>query len=125
MGPAPAHRRPGKRVTARRTGRVGSRHARAATAAPRPRPSPARGGAGLGYRIAERATGRGLATWAVRELCARAAEVYGLTFLTAASRVENLASRAVPARTGFTVVGETRLSGLPGLSFRRALTDAR
>ncbi|MER7918259.1 MULTISPECIES: GNAT family N-acetyltransferase [unclassified Streptomyces] len=83
------------------------------------------GGAGLGYRIAERATGRGLATWAVRELCARAAEVYGLTFLTAASRVENLASRTVLARTGFTVVGETRLSGLPGLTFRRALTGAR
>lgn len=76
-------------------------------------------------RFAERATGRGLVTWAVRELCARAAEVYGLTFLTAASRVENLASRAVPARAGFTVVGEARLSGLPGLTFRRALTDAR
>ncbi|MYR88597.1 GNAT family N-acetyltransferase [Streptomyces sp. SID685] len=82
------------------------------------------GGADLGYRIAERATGRGLATWAVRELCARAADVYGLTFLRAASRVENLASRAVLARTGFSVVGETRLSGLPGLTYRRALTAA-
>ncbi|QHC28023.1 hypothetical protein [Streptomyces sp. HF10] len=54
----------------------------------------------------------------------RAAEVYGLTFLTAASRVENPASRAVLARTGFTVAGGTRLSGLPGLTGRRSLTRA-
>lgn len=79
------------------------------------------GGADLGYRIAERATGRGLATRAVLELCDLAADRYGLSFLRAASRVENAASIAVLARTGFTVVGETQLSGKPGLTYRRSL----
>ncbi|WEO95051.1 GNAT family N-acetyltransferase [Streptomyces sp. FXJ1.172] len=79
------------------------------------------GGAYLGYRIAERAAGRGLATRSVREVCVRAAERYGLTVLTADTTLDNAASRAVLARTGFTVVGETRLSGRPGLSYRRSL----
>ncbi|WP_225099292.1 GNAT family N-acetyltransferase [Streptomyces sp. CoH27] len=79
------------------------------------------GGAELGYRIAEHAAGRGLATWAVRELAALAAGTYGLTFLTAATTLDNAASQAVLARTGFTVVGERRLSGRPGLAYRRAL----
>lgn len=79
------------------------------------------GGADLGYRIAERAAGRGLATRAVRELCARAADRYGLTVLRAAATLDNAASQTVLARTGFVVVGETRLSGRPGLSYRRAL----
>lgn len=79
------------------------------------------GGAELGYRIAERAAGRGLATWAVRELCTRAAEEYGLTFLRAATTLDNGASRAVLIRTGFTVVGETQLGGRPGLSYLRSL----
>ncbi|MEW2623206.1 GNAT family protein [Streptomyces sp. NPDC048106] len=79
------------------------------------------GGADLGYRVAERAAGRGLATRAVRELCARAADAYGLTHLKAAARVDNLASRTVLSRTGFTVVGDTRLSGRPGLTYRRPL----
>ncbi|MER6330918.1 GNAT family N-acetyltransferase [Streptomyces sp. NPDC001034] len=81
------------------------------------------GGADLGYRIAERAAGRGLATRAVRELCVRAAGTYGLTFLKAAARRDNLASRTVLSRTGFTVVGETLLSGRPGLTYRRPLGD--
>ncbi|WP_405875626.1 MULTISPECIES: GNAT family N-acetyltransferase [unclassified Streptomyces] len=79
------------------------------------------GGADLGYRIAERAAGRGLATWAVRELFGRAVDGYGLTFLKAATTLDNAASRAVLARTGFTVVGTTKLSGRPGLTYRREL----
>lgn len=43
------------------------------------------GGADLGYRIAERAAGRGIATWAVREICHLAAHRYGLTALRAAT----------------------------------------
>lgn len=81
------------------------------------------GGADLGYRIAEHATGRGLAQWAVREVCGLAANRYGLRVLRAGSRLENAASRAVLARSGFVVVGETTLSGLPGLSYRRDLAD--
>ncbi|MFG2359303.1 GNAT family N-acetyltransferase [Streptomyces sp. NPDC048521] len=81
------------------------------------------GGADLGYRIAQRASGRGLATWAVRELCELAAHRYGLTFLRAAATLENAASRAVLTRSGFAVVGETQLSGRPGLSYLRSLAD--
>ncbi|WP_338896368.1 GNAT family N-acetyltransferase [Streptomyces sp. TG1A-60] len=79
------------------------------------------GSAELGYRIAERAAGRGLATWAVRKLCDLAADGYGLTVLRAATTLDNAASRAVLARVGFTVVGETQLSGRPGLSYSRNL----
>ncbi len=81
------------------------------------------GGADLGYRIAERIAGRGLATSAVREVCALAAGRYGLTVLRAAVTVDNAASRAVLARAGFTVTGETQLSGRPGLTFLRRLED--
>ncbi|MQY34445.1 hypothetical protein SRB17_24140 [Streptomyces sp. RB17] len=81
------------------------------------------GGADLGYRIAERAAGRGLATWAVGEICGLAANRYGLSALRAATTLDNAASQAVLARSGFTVVGETRLSGRPGLSYFRSLAD--
>lgn len=81
------------------------------------------GGAELGYRIAERAAGRGLATWGVRELCDLAANSYGLTVLRAATTLDNAASRAVLARSGFAVVGGRRLSGRPGLSYLRNLDD--
>ncbi|WP_103888373.1 GNAT family N-acetyltransferase [Actinacidiphila yanglinensis] len=82
------------------------------------------GGADLGYRVAELAAGRGLATWAVHELCGIAAARYRLTVLRAATTLDNLASQAVLARSGFAVVGETRLSGRPGLTYTRSLTDA-
>ncbi|SEF17121.1 GNAT family N-acetyltransferase [Streptomyces sp. Ag109_O5-10] len=75
------------------------------------------GTADLGYRIAERATGRGLATRGVREVCRRAVDTYGLTTLRAAAAVGNGASRAVLAKAGFTVTGETRLSRGPGLTY--------
>ncbi|MGW4567818.1 GNAT family N-acetyltransferase [Streptomyces sp. NPDC004561] len=81
------------------------------------------GGAELGYRIAQRAAGRGLATSAVLEMCGLAAGSYGLTVLRAATTLDNAASRAVLARTGFTVTGETRLSGRPGLTYVRSLED--
>ncbi|MFG3101740.1 GNAT family N-acetyltransferase [Streptomyces sp. NPDC048182] len=83
------------------------------------------GGADLGYRIAERAAGRGLATAAVREVCVLAAGRYGLGTLRAATTLDNAASRAVLARTGFTVSGETLLSGRPGLTYTRRLGDQR
>ncbi|MFD3583104.1 GNAT family N-acetyltransferase [Streptomyces sp. NPDC058683] len=79
------------------------------------------GGADLGYRMAQRAAGRGLATSAVREICGLAATRYGLTDLRAATTLDNAASRAVLARVGFTVTGETRLSGRPGLTYLRRL----
>ncbi|MFE4640523.1 GNAT family N-acetyltransferase [Streptomyces sp. NPDC056730] len=81
------------------------------------------GAAELGYRIAERAAGRGLATSAVRAVCGLAADRYGLTALRAATTLDNAASRAVLTRAGFTVTGETLLSGRPGLTYLRGLGD--
>ncbi|MFF2364472.1 GNAT family N-acetyltransferase [Streptomyces sp. NPDC058122] len=84
----------------------------------------AHGSADLGYRVAERATGRGLATAAVREMCALAASAYGLSALSARTTADNGASRTVLARTGFLVTGEIELNGRPGLRFSRELTAA-
>ena len=78
--------------------------------------------ANLGYRIAQRAAGRGLATAAVNQICEIAARDYGLTQLRAATTRENAASQAVLARTGFVPVGEpTTLSGRPAIQFVRRL----
>ncbi|MCX4800925.1 GNAT family N-acetyltransferase [Streptomyces sp. NBC_01214] len=75
------------------------------------------GSAELGYRIAERATGRGLATAAVREARGLAVAQYGLTALRAVTTLDNAGSRAVLARTGFVPTGDVDLDGRPGLSF--------
>lgn len=83
------------------------------------------GSADLGYRIGERAAGRGVATAAVEEVCRLAVTAYGLSTLTAATTLDNAASAAVLRRTGFTMVGETTLDGCPGLRYRRLLDDAR
>lgn len=69
------------------------------------------GEAELGYRIAESATGRGLATDAVRQVCGLAATEYGLRALRAATDVDNAWSRAVLVRAGFVVVGEVDVDG--------------
>ena len=82
----------------------------------------ANGAADLGFRIAERATGRGLATAAVRRVFVLAVAEYGLTVLRASARVENVGSRTVLTRTGFVPTGEVVLSGRPGITYRRELT---
>ncbi|MFE2093691.1 GNAT family N-acetyltransferase [Streptomyces sp. NPDC059460] len=79
----------------------------------------------LGYRIAEKSAGQGLATAAVREICARAAAEYGLTALRAVTTLDNAGSRAVLARTGFIPTGEVRLDGRPGLRYVRDLGEVR
>lgn len=61
------------------------------------------GSAELGYRIAEHATGRGLATSAVRRMAGLAAS-YGLTSLRAGTNVANVASQRVLERAGFTEI---------------------
>ncbi|MDI3421148.1 GNAT family N-acetyltransferase [Streptomyces luteolus] len=80
------------------------------------------GTAHLGYRIAERATGSGLATVAVRRILRLAADSYGLHTLFAETTRVNAGSRAVLTRTGFRCVGETTLEGEPALRFSRSLT---
>lgn len=80
------------------------------------------GSAELGFRIAEHAAGRGLATAMVVRVCELAATEYGLSTLRAAAAVRNVGSRTVLTRTGFVAVGETELSGQPGISYVRDLS---
>ncbi|MFI7646852.1 GNAT family N-acetyltransferase [Micromonospora sp. NPDC049460] len=80
------------------------------------------GEAELGYRVAERAAGRGVATDGVRRVAALARAAYGLCRLTARTTLDNAGSLAVLRRTSFTPVGEVSLDGRPGLRFVRQLT---
>lgn len=75
------------------------------------------GSAELGYRIARKAAGRGLATAAVREMRDLAATKYGLTRLSARVTRDNPASRRVLEHNGFVAVGELTLNGKPAESF--------
>ncbi|MET9348960.1 GNAT family N-acetyltransferase [Streptomyces termitum] len=79
---------------------------------------PVAGTAELGYRLAEAATGRGLATSGVREVARLAREEYGLRRLTAVVSHGNDASRAVLVRAGFGAVGAVTLEdGEPGTAY--------
>ncbi|GGV85129.1 hypothetical protein GCM10015535_31440 [Streptomyces gelaticus] len=78
------------------------------------------GSAELGYRVAKKATGRGLATATVHRLCALAVEEYGLTTLRASTTLDNPASQAVLTRTGFVPTGELLLDGRPGIGYVRS-----
>ncbi|MBI0293847.1 GNAT family N-acetyltransferase [Streptomyces sp. PRKS01-29] len=79
------------------------------------------GEAELGYRIGERAAGRGMGTAAVGEMCRLAATAYRLSALTARTTLDNVASMTVLGRNGFTLVGETSVGGRPGVRYRRPL----
>ncbi|WP_432182329.1 GNAT family N-acetyltransferase [Streptomyces sp. NBC_00063] len=82
------------------------------------------GAARLGYRVAERVAGRGVATASVRELCWLAAVVHGLGTLRAATSHDNLASRRVLAKAGFVPVGPAGpadLGGRCGTWYQRGL----
>jgi ribosomal-protein-alanine N-acetyltransferase len=75
------------------------------------------GSAELGYRIAEKWAGRGLATAAVRALIEVARTQYGLTALTAGASNHNGASQAVLTRTGFRPVGSSSTDLGPGTKY--------
>ncbi|MDT0388576.1 GNAT family N-acetyltransferase [Streptomyces sp. DSM 41921] len=77
------------------------------------------GSAELGYRVGERAAGRGVATAAVAQVCRLAATAYGLTSLTARTTLDNPASMKVLTRNGFTPAGDTTVGGRPGLRYVR------
>jgi [ribosomal protein S5]-alanine N-acetyltransferase len=81
--------------------------------------------ANLGYRVAEQAAGRGVATAAVLEMCALAADRHGLRTLRAATSRENVASARVLAKAGFVPVGPAGpadLGGGTGTWYERDLT---
>lgn len=79
------------------------------------------GTAELGYRVGESAAGRGVASAAVAEVCRLAATTYGLVSLTAVTTLDNLASRTVLGRNGFTVTGDLTIGDRPGLRYTRPL----
>lgn len=79
------------------------------------------GGAELGYRMAERAAGRGLATATVRSLCTLAATDLGLCTIRAAVSDANVPSRRVLLKAGFTPDGPAdpaHLGNKPGTWYR-------
>ncbi|MGW2295656.1 GNAT family N-acetyltransferase [Streptomyces violaceorubidus] len=82
------------------------------------------GGARLGYRVAERVAGRGVATATVQELCRTAPATHGLRTLRAATAHDNHASQKVLVKSGFVPVGPADpadLGGKPGTWYRRDL----
>jgi ribosomal-protein-alanine N-acetyltransferase len=84
------------------------------------------GTADLGYRVAQHAAGRGVATTAVRELCDLAAARYGLHTLKAATSHDNAASQKVLAKAGFIPVGPAGpadLGGQQGTWYQRDLAQ--
>jgi [ribosomal protein S5]-alanine N-acetyltransferase len=76
------------------------------------------GTASVGYRLAERIAGRGVATGAVQALCRIARDKLGLVTLTAATSIENVASQRVLLKSGFIYVAPTEVGGRPGSSFK-------
>jgi ribosomal-protein-alanine N-acetyltransferase len=75
----------------------------------------------LGYRLAEHATGRGLATAAVRDLCRRAASDHDLHTLRAAAAHDNPASQRVLTKTGFVPTGPATPGGRAGTWYQLEL----
>ncbi|MFH0519877.1 GNAT family N-acetyltransferase [Streptomyces sp. M41] len=78
------------------------------------------GSAELGYRIGQRAAGKGVATAAVAEVCRVAGTAYALTSLVAVTTSDNAASRTVLERNAFTLASETVVGGRPGVRYRRS-----
>ena len=84
------------------------------------------GVADLGYRVAQQAAGRGVATATVRELCQRARASYGLRTVRAATADANAASRKVLARAGFVPAGPAdpaEIGGKQGTWYQLDLAD--
>jgi ribosomal-protein-alanine N-acetyltransferase len=82
------------------------------------------GTAELGYRVAQHAAGRGVASAAVRELCRLAAARHGLRTLTAATSDDNTASQRVLAKAGFVPAGPAdpaHIGGKQGTWYERDL----
>jgi ribosomal-protein-alanine N-acetyltransferase len=71
----------------------------------------------LGYRMAQKVVGHGLATAAVCKMCELAATEYGLTRLRARVTLDNPASRKVLERNGFIPGDALTLNGKPAISY--------
>jgi len=75
------------------------------------------GTARVGYRVAERVSGRGVATSGLRTLCQIAHQDLGLSKLTAAASNENGASQRVLLKAGFSYVEPVVVAGREGALF--------
>jgi [ribosomal protein S5]-alanine N-acetyltransferase len=83
------------------------------------------GSAELGYRVAQHAAGRGLATAAIQEPCRLAPARHGLRTLRAATTHDNTASQKVLTKAGFIPVGPadpSHIGGKEGTWYQRDLT---
>lgn len=83
------------------------------------------GRAELGYRFAERVTGRGVATAAVENVALLARDEYGLRVLSAKVSDTNLASQRVLEKTGFVLAGAAEINGTPSPRFELDLGACR
>jgi ribosomal-protein-alanine N-acetyltransferase len=81
------------------------------------------GTADVGYRVAQRVSGHGVATSALRNLCRIAGEEYGLRTLRAATSNENVASQRVLAKAGFVAIGPAEVGGRQGTCYELALAN--
>jgi [ribosomal protein S5]-alanine N-acetyltransferase len=72
------------------------------------------GAAELGYRVAQRVAGHGVATATVRELSQLVAAQYGLRTLKAMTTHDNVASQKVLTKAGFIPVAPADIGGRPG-----------
>jgi RimJ/RimL family protein N-acetyltransferase len=74
-----------------------------------------------GYRVAQRVSGRGVATLGLASMCALARDEYGLRTLSATTSNANIASQRVLAKAGFVVVGAVDVAGQKGLRYELVL----
>lgn len=72
------------------------------------------GEANLGYRVAQRVAGRGVATSTVRDICRLAATRHGLHTLSAATSTRNVASQRVLIKAGFVPLGPADPAAIGG-----------
>ncbi|MEV4617201.1 GNAT family N-acetyltransferase [Asanoa sp. NPDC049573] len=79
------------------------------------------GTAELGFRVAERVAGRGVATAAVAQICDLARDTYGLQRLVAIAALTNTGSLTVLRRNDFIPAGELQFMGKPCLRHVRTL----
>jgi [ribosomal protein S5]-alanine N-acetyltransferase len=82
----------------------------------------ANGTAVVGFRVAQRVAGRGVATSALRDLCQVASRQYGLRTLRAAASNENVASQRVLTKVGFVETGPAEVGGLQGSWYELVLS---
>jgi ribosomal-protein-alanine N-acetyltransferase len=75
------------------------------------------GAANVGYRVGERFSGSGVATFGVIELCRIAQREHSLRTLSASVSDENVASQRVLVKAGFVPIETTVVAGRPGMRY--------